>query len=143
MRQRLIFTLKTVLVLLSSLLIWGCSGNFVSQSIVREGISLYLDYTQTALSEALDLTQPDFQVQGITIEDQQVFLHDRLPTYHVQGNYTLRLKFPNQTLTQSGNPFDLYLQEQAENKTWRLLLPASADSDNLDLWQSLLVTPEH
>lgn len=142
MRQPFIFPLRILLILCSSLLIWGCSGNFVSQSIVREGISLYLGYTQTALSKSLHLSPPTFQVQGVSIEDQQVFLHDRLPTYHVRGHYTLRLKFPNQTLTQPNNPFDLYLQEQAESKSWRLLLPANADSEDLDRWQSLLVTPQ-
>jgi hypothetical protein len=142
MRQYLIFPLRILLIVCSSLWLWGCSGNFVSQSIVREGISLYLGYTQTALSESLHLEPPTFRVQGVNIEDQQVFLHDRLPTYHVRGHYTLRLKFPNQTVTQTDNSFDLYLQEQAENKSWRLLLPADADSTDLERWQSLLVPPQ-
>ena len=117
MRQHLLFPLRIVLIVFSSLWLWGCSGNFVSQSIVREGISLYLGYTQTALSESLHLDPPTFRVQGVSIEEQQVFLHDRLPTYHVRGHYTLRLKFPTQTVTQPDNPFDLYLQEQAESKS--------------------------
>jgi hypothetical protein len=129
-----------VLVILGiSILSWGCSSNFVSTAIVREGIGLYLTQTQTELSTSLHLPPPDFQVQRVNIDEQRVFLHDRLPTYHVQGHYNLRLKFLRQTIVQQDNPFDLYLQQQSEGKSWRLLLPSGTQGKAAQLWQSFLL----
>ena len=117
----------------------GCGAGLVSGAIVKQGIILSLTYHQQDLSEALALPVPEFQVRSVRVTQEAAFLHDRLPTFHVQGTYDLKLSFPKQTVVQSKNPFDIYLQEQQEGKSWRLLIPALTDNDQEDFWESYLV----
>ena len=124
------------------LLMWGCSGNLVPPGIVKQGISLSLNYTQTELSQVLNLPLPSFDIRSIQIEEQKAFLHNHLPTYHLQGQYDLNLKLPHQNIFQGNNPFDLYLQEQVEGKSWRLLIPSNSLGDTRELWSSYLVEEE-
>ncbi|MFZ4665430.1 MAG: hypothetical protein ACOYME_03290 [Prochlorotrichaceae cyanobacterium] len=121
------------------LLLWGCSGNLVTTGIVKQGISLSLNYTQTELSQVLNLPLPTFEIRSIQIEEQKAFIQNHLPTYHLQGQYDLNLKFNHQTIFQPHNPFDIYLQEQAEGKSWRLLIPSNTSGDTRELWSSYLV----
>jgi len=124
------------------LLMWGCSGNLVPPGIVKQGISLSLNYTQTELSQVLDLPLPSFDIRSIQIEEQKAFLHNHLPTYHLKGQYDLNLKLTHQNIFQGHNPFDIYLQEQAEGKSWRLLIPSNSQGDTRELWNSYLVEEE-
>jgi len=87
----------------------------VSKAIARQIAAQYAD-----LSEQLDTAVPELAISGIAVKLVETMKMGKLPTYHLQGTYNLQLDLPSQQVQQQ-NPFDIYLQRQAEGKTWRLL----------------------
>ena len=143
--MRKFFILKSISLFLL-IMLSGCTGNLVSESILRQSITAYLNYTQIELTNFLNLPMPSFDVRSVHVHNEEAFLKNSFPTYHLTGTYEVSLKFPHQTIIQKQNPFDLYLQQQSEGKSWRLLIPAHRNSglteDETKQWESYLVTPD-
>ena len=91
-------------------------SDIVSKAIARQIAAQYAD-----LSEQLDAAVPELAISGISVKLVETMKMGKLPTYHLQGTYNLQLDLPSQQVQQQQNPFDIYLQRQAEGKTWRLL----------------------
>ena len=88
--------------------------------IVQKAIALQLNQTQQKIADRLNASSPQIQLNRIAVKQIEPIFVDKLATYHLTGTYTLTLKLPRQQVTQN-NAFDIYLQRQAQGKTWRLL----------------------
>jgi hypothetical protein len=99
-----------------------------SQEIIQRAIALQVQQTQEKLSEQLTAAVPEIKISQVKLKTLEGLYVGHLPTYHLHGRYTLELTLPNQDVKQSANDFDLYLQRQAEGKTWRWLQPADPEN---------------
>ncbi|MGD1902069.1 MAG: hypothetical protein ACFB9N_07495 [Geitlerinemataceae cyanobacterium] len=64
--------------------------------------------------------EPTLRVRHIRVRSRRDFDIQGIPSYAVRGTYDLELEFPSRTLSRQRQPFELYLQPQAEGTTWRL-----------------------
>lgn len=115
-------SIQIILAVILVSLITACSANSLTPStqIVRRAIALQATQTQQELSQQLRLGSPQLKVDRVKVTTQESLTIQNLPTYRVQGNYDYTLKFSKRTITQKDNPFEVYLQQQSEGKTWRL-----------------------
>jgi hypothetical protein len=104
--------------------------------IVKRAIALQLSQTEQTLARQLSLNAPEIDLSNIRVQKLQPLFVAKLPTYHLQGKYNLKLKLTRRQITQNNNSFDVYLQRQAEGKTWRLL---KKDDRPRSLWSSYLI----
>jgi small-conductance mechanosensitive channel len=104
--------------------------------IVKRAIALQLSQTEQTLARQLSLNAPEIDLSNIRVQKLQPLFVAKLPTYHLQGKYNLKLKLTRRQITQNNNSFDVYLQRQAEGKTWRLL---KKDNQQRSLWSSYLI----
>ncbi|AFZ49569.1 hypothetical protein Dacsa_0821 [Dactylococcopsis salina PCC 8305] len=150
---------SVALILLLTLLT-ACGGNTPpkglapGKDIVKHAIARQLTLIEDRLTAQLDRVSPtNFTIQNLNIKTlNPVYIAD-LATYQISGTYTLKLNLPRQEVTQEKNQFEIYLQRQAEGKTWRLLIrdndfSASNTNENQEedteekvtAWKSYLVT---
>lgn len=150
---------SVALILLLTLLT-ACGGNTPpkglapGKDIVKHAIARQLTLTEDRLTAQLDQASPtNFTIQNLNIKTlNPVYIAD-LASYQISGTYTLKLNLPRQEVTQEKNQFEIYLQRQAEGKTWRLLIrdndfSASNTNENQEedteekvtAWKSYLVT---
>ena len=104
--------------------------------LVQKAIALQLSQTEQRLSNRLVASLPELEVSQITIKQLESLFIAKLPTYHLQGTYNLKIKLPRQQVTQKQNRFDIYLQRQAEGKTWRLIKRQASSTDGQPKWSS-------
>ena len=115
--------------LIVMVLIWllvACSGTRSSpnQALVKKAIALQLRLTQEQLNTPLHIARsPQLDVKSIQITDSDRLRDQKLPTFHLQGTYNLNIQLSEQTIKQRKNPFEIYVQQQIEGETWRLLRP--------------------
>ena len=107
--------------------------------LVQKAIALQLEQTQKQLNQQLDLNFQKFNIQRISITQQQPLTIENLPAYRVQGNYDLTVKLPKRSFKPVQKPFEVYLQIQKEGKTWRLLIPEKNRQDSQPKWHSYLI----
>ena len=107
--------------------------------IVAKAIALQLSQTEQTLSQQLYTSVPQLDIEQIKVQQIEPLSIGNLPTYHLQGTYQLTLKLPRQQVTQKNNPFDIYLQRQAEGETWRLLKRKFSPSKAKLQWSSYLI----
>ena len=124
-----------------------------AKDVVKHAIERQLTLTEDRLTTELDQISPtDFTIQNLNIKTLNPVYIANLATYQINGTYTLKLNLSRQEVTQEKNEFEVYLQRQAEGKTWRLLIrdndfSASNTNDNeedteekVTAWKSYLVT---
>lgn len=107
--------------------------------LIKKAIALQLSQTERRLSEQLDASSPTVEINRIFVEKLDPLFIAKLPSYHLQGTYNLRLKLPRQEASQNNNHFDIYLQRQSEGKTWRLLRRETSSSERESRWTSYLI----
>lgn len=105
--------------------------------VVKKAIALQLNQAEQGLSAQLKASQPQLKINRITVKTIEPLYVAQLPTYHLQGTYNLTINLPRQQVTQK-NRFDIYLQRQAEGKTWRLLKRETSRTGTLS-WISYLI----
>jgi small-conductance mechanosensitive channel len=105
--------------------------------IVQRAIALQLSQAEQTLARQLSLNAPEIDLSNIRVQKLQPLFVAKLPTYHLQGKYNLKLKLTRRQITQNNNSFDVYLQRQAEGKTWRLL--KKDHHQERSLWSSYLI----
>jgi hypothetical protein len=123
------------------LLVTACTGVALlpTYELVQKAIAIQLEQTQQQLSQKLDLDFQKFDIQGLSITQQQPLTIENLPAYHVQGTYNLTVKLPNREIKQPQKPFEIYLQIQREGKSWRLLVPEKNKENTRSIWHSYLI----
>ncbi|MEM8778352.1 MAG: hypothetical protein AAGF26_05655 [Cyanobacteria bacterium P01_G01_bin.49] len=108
-------------------------------NIIQQAIAFQLRQQLNPLSQQLNTNRPDLEIGQINVKDIESIIIAELPTYHLQGTYNLKLILPRQEVQQKNNNFEIYLQRQAERKTWRLLSKDNKNlSDNIQ-WKSYLI----
>ena len=113
-----------VVVFMGLLVACSATGGSPNQALVNQAIALQLHLTQAELNSPLHLERsPQIEVKGIQITNSDRLPDQKLPTFHIQGTYNLEIKLSEQTIKQRQNPFEIYLQQQIEGETWRLLRP--------------------
>jgi len=147
--------LRLTFILLLVVLLTACGGNTPpkglapGREIIKHAIARQLTLTEDRLNTQLDRSTPtNFDVKNLKVKTLNPLYIADLPTYEVSGTYTLKLNLPRQEITQQKNEFDIYLQRQAEGKTWRLLIrdkTASGSSEEkseeqVTAWASYLIT---
>lgn len=135
-----------LIVVVLCVMLTACSGRVPQRNLVERAIALQFGQTQTELASQLRYTQtpqPSFSISDIRIESRQPLTIETLKAFRVTGTYTLTLTYPNHTVVQRRNPFEVYLQRQIEGKTWRLArLPSRYAGDSLeteDRWVTQLI----
>ncbi len=132
--KRLIVSIVLLLMLV------GCGGpptQFApDKETITEALQLTIYQTQSQIAEQLNTSQPEFNIDHIKVKEILASYLDNLALYHLTGSYDLKLKLPHRSLRQKNNPFDLYLQRQAEGKSWRLLKKNAQENQ----WSSYLIT---
>jgi len=117
--------------------------------MIKHAIARQLTLTEDRLTTQFNRSTPtNFDVKNLKVKMLNPLYIADLPTYEVSGTYTLKLNLPRQEITQQKNEFDIYLQRQAEGKTWRLLIrdnTASSSSEEkseeqVTAWASYLIT---
>lgn len=120
---RLGLFLRSLCVIALAVWLTACSavGNGPTQALIEQAIALQLNQTQQGLSQQLKLKLDanSFGIKSLAVTQQTPLMIDQLQSFRVQGTYDLVTKLPNREVTQRHNPFEVYLQRQAEGKTWR------------------------
>ncbi|MDB9502365.1 hypothetical protein PN441_04715 [Spirulina major CS-329] len=107
---------------------------------IKKAIILQVKHSQNAISQQLNAANPNLRISHIKVRQLDAQYLAKLPTYHLQGRYDLDLELPTQTVKQSGNSFDIYLQRQREGKTWRWLQPKDQDAEGtVQHWLTYLI----
>ena len=100
--------------------------------LVRQAIVLQLTQANEILTQQLGLADQEvanFQVDNLIITQEKSITIQNLPALQVRGTYNLTVNSPKQRVKKFRNPFEIYLQVQAEGKTWRLARPIAQDGD--------------
>jgi len=133
---------RIVLVVLLAVSLTGCGGRLPDRSLVEKAIALQFSQTQIELARQLRVpatAQPSFSIDTIAIDGRQPLKINGLRGYRVEGTYTLRLTYPDRTVVQPRNPFEVYLQRQVEGKTWRLARPQADPQESDEAWTTQLI----
>ncbi len=137
--------IKGLWVIFFSLALTACQTNTVplefapDGEIVEQAIALQLTQRLNPLSEQLKTEKPQLNISNINVKKIDTLTISNLPSYHLTGTYNLRLILPRQKIKQTKNKFDVYLQRQAEGKTWRLLSKDNKTSTEEASWKSYLI----
>lgn len=113
--------------------------------IIAKAIVFQIAPTEQNLAQQLEASAPNLKITNISVARIEPRYIGKLPTYHLQGKYNLKLKLSRRQVTQTNNSFDLYLQRQGENheshdavnqtrEIWRLLKPEKDST-----WSSYLI----
>lgn len=133
---------RVLLSVLLMLLLTACSGGAPNQALVKKAIAIQVGQTQTDLGQLLygkNSTPPPFTVSHIKVSDRESLIIYDLKAYKVEGTYDLTFNFPDRKVTQHQNPFEVYLQQQIEGKTWKLArLRPSTEGEAPD-WETTLI----
>ena len=89
--------------------------------LITKAIALQLSQTEASISKQLNANSPELEISKIRVKILEPVFIEGLSSYHLQGNYNLKLKLSRQEVNQKDNQFEIYLQRQIEGKTWRLL----------------------
>lgn len=129
--------LRAILAALLMVLLTSCGFGNPNQAVVEKAIALQISQTQANLGQLLyaDTTQPpQFTINRVKIAEQKSLTIEELKGYQVQGTYDLTFTFPDHQVMQRQNPFTVYIQRQADSKTWRWARPQADSADSEKQW---------
>ncbi|MDJ1185239.1 hypothetical protein [Roseofilum casamattae] len=98
------------------------SNSNPDRALVKKAIALQLHLAREQLNSSQPMEETfKGEIKKLEIDRSDRLLDRRLPTFHVQGTYQLSAQLSVGTRKQKNSPFEIYLQQQIERKTWRLL----------------------
>ncbi len=111
----------------------GCTALTPSHRVVEQALSIQIGQVQAELGQQLKLSDQwsGFTISHLVVTEQSPLTIEGLPGYRLRGTYDYTLKSPKREITRQQNPFELYLQRQKENKTWRLARPVVSETNEL------------
>lgn len=111
----------------------GVGGQAPGKALVEQAIALQLDQVQQELSQQLRLDErpTDLKINRVAIAQQLPLKINDLPAFQILGTCDYTVKTANRTLPQRNIAFDVYLQRQAEGKTWRVAFPRVTAEDEV------------
>lgn len=136
----------TILIGLMTGLLMACNLVLVVDStLVKKALELQLNLSQQQVYQQFTSrdSRPDLELERVKIGEVKSLNLDQLPTFVVRGTYDLRLKYPQQEILRKNYPYLVYIQEQKEGKTWRLLRPENPMENGVEgketRWLSYLI----
>lgn len=118
--------IRAILAALLMILLTSCGFGNPNQAVVEKAIALQINHAQAELGQLLysnAAQPPQFTINRVKIAEQKSLTIEELNGYQLQGTYDLTFDFPDRQVTQRKNPFTVYLQRQADSKTWRWAKP--------------------
>jgi hypothetical protein len=124
--------LQAILAIVLVVILTACeSSSLPNQTLVKKAIALQVAQTQKEISQHLKLGLPKVTIDRVKISDRAPLTIQGLQSYRVKGLYDYTLKLSTRQVSQKDNSFEVYLQRQAEGKTWRLVQKqAGVESQN-------------
>jgi predicted membrane metal-binding protein len=121
--------------------ITACNLVFVTdKALVEKAIALQINLSQEQITQQFrQKSQPPLKINRVVITDVESLKLQNLPTFRVMGTYDFTLEYPQRQILHKQNPYQVYLQQQKEGKTWRLLRPQKKLGDNETQWFSYLI----
>ncbi|MEY3868495.1 MAG: hypothetical protein RLZZ338_2386 [Cyanobacteriota bacterium] len=122
--------------------ITACNLVFVTdKAVVEKAIALQINLSQEQITQQFrqNSTPPPLKINRVVITDVESLKLQNLPTFRVMGTYDFTLEYPRKEIRHKQNPYQVYLQQQKEGKTWRLLRPQKKPGDNETQWFSYLI----
>ncbi len=113
--------------------------------LVRQALALQIDQTNALLTQQLKasgLAAPLVDIKRVVVLMETPLMIEQLPGFHVKGVYDAVVDLPDRQLTQRQQTFALYLQRQAEGKTWRLAFPIP-QPDGSFVWNTQWIEEYH
>ncbi len=109
----------------------GCTTLTPSHRVIEQALSTQIGQVQAELGQQLKLADQwsGFTISHLVVTEQTPLTIEGLPGYRLRGTYDYTLKAPKREITRQQNPFELYLQRQKENKTWRLARPVVSETN--------------
>ena len=134
MRRWLGHWLRSTLILMLVGLLTACAAvsPFPTQKLVEQAIALELSQTQQELRQQLGLGTEagEVTIDRVTIAEQTPLPIEDLQGFRVRGTCDFTIELPQRQIVRKQNPFEVHLQRQIENKTWRFArLAAGADGE--------------
>jgi hypothetical protein len=129
--------IRVILAALLMVLLTSCVFGNPNQAVVKQAIALEVTQTQENIGQLLYSSSaqlPQFKINRVNITEQKPITIEDLKGYQVQGTYDVTLNFSDRQVTQRKNPFTVYLQQQADNETWRLAHPQPGSADSEKRW---------
>lgn len=128
--------LAVVLVVLLS----ACTAfGLPDRAVIRAGLTLQLQQTETQLSDQLRLATPIIRVRKLKIRDRQPLEIGGRPAFQVLGQADWQLQQSGQKQQIKAQPFELYLQRQPQARTWRLAIPQSSSQSERQEWSTYAI----
>ncbi len=121
----------------------GMTARFPDNKVIEKAIAMQVNPAQIHLSENLLQAPPKLDITKVEINNSEIIVVDNLPAYHLRGNYQVNLQLPNHKFNQK-QPFNIYIQQQKQTKSWRLLIPNSVGENPKNTrfnWYSYLINP--
>ena len=129
--------IRAILALVLVGLLTACGNGIpgLSNRIVQQAIALQVNQTQQTLAKQLRLSKPPkVEIKQVAIAKQEPLKIQGLSAYHLQGTYDLTLKLPSRQVTQEHNPFDVYLQQQPDQKSWKVAQLTQTEAEAEPTW---------
>jgi hypothetical protein len=117
------------------------TARFPNREVVERAIAMQINPAQIHLSQNLLQSQPKLDITKVKIRQSEITIVENLPTYHLRGSYQVNLNLPRHKFKQN-QPFNIYIQQQKQNKSWRLLIPKSVSKNTKNMrfnWHSYLI----
>lgn len=129
--------LRVILAIALAWLLTAC-GSTATQprtELVQQAIAWQLSQTQQELSQQLGLpVAPDaIQVSHVKVIQQTPLKIQNLSSYRVKGTCDFTIKRPKHSIAQREVPFEVYLQRQAKENTWRVA-ELKANEEGEPIW---------
>ncbi|WP_126147371.1 hypothetical protein [Synechococcus elongatus] len=109
------------------------------RAVIRAGLTLQLQQTETQLSDQLRLATPIIRVQKLKIRDRKPLDIGGRPAFQVLGQATWQLQQSGQKQQIKAQPFELYLQRQPQARTWRLAIPQPSSQSDRQEWSTYAI----
>ncbi len=120
----------------------GLSVRFPNDRVVAGAIARQISPTYSHLSQKLSQPDPNIEISKVQVKSIVTIVVEKLPTYHLRGNYNLTLRLPRHKFKENQS-FDLYVQQQRQNKSWRLLIPETSPKSSPQLSLDQLSNSKH
>jgi|JI7StandDraft_1071085.scaffolds.fasta_scaffold00236_17 hypothetical protein len=112
-----------------------------NKDLVEKAIALQINLSQEQITQQFrqKSTPPPLKINRVVITDVESLKLEDLPTFRVRGSYDFTLEYPQGEVIHKQNPYQVYLQQQKEGKTWRLLRRQKNQGTNETQWFSYLI----
>jgi hypothetical protein len=122
-------TVNVIMAVLLAVVLTACGvAGSPKQSVIEQAIAQQINLIQQDIGQQLYFDQPSLPaiaIDRLKITRRQPLMINQQHAYRIQGLYDATLTFPQQQVHQQQTSFEVFLQQQPEEKTWQLARPTS------------------